>query len=142
MGRVLLAYVMMMLLQSSLSVAQKSLMMKKGVLNRGSPQTCQLHLVPERGSVSPFPPLKFVLLVDMTDIIRSVLHKHFHWWCCKKLNAGVGRADCELWCLQCSCACMSVHTSGVPYSTRHDALVGRPPGVFPWQVHTHQPAFL
>ena len=58
MGRVLLAYVMMMLLYSSLSVAQKLLMMKKGVLNRGSPQTCQLHLVPERGSVSSLFPFK------------------------------------------------------------------------------------
>lgn len=82
-------------------------MMKKGVLNRGSPQTCQLHLVPKRGSVSPFSPLNLVLLVDITDIIPSVLHKHFHW-CCEKLNVGAGRADCEFWCLRCSCVCVCV----------------------------------
>lgn len=85
-------------------------MMKKGVPNRGSPQTCQLHLGPKRGSVFLFSPLKLVLLVDMTDIIRSVLHKHFHWWCREKLNAGAGRADCELWCLHCSCVCACVCT--------------------------------
>lgn len=71
-------------------------MMKKGVLNRGSPKHVSSILSLRGVLFLPFSPLKFVLLVDMTDIIRSVLHKHFHWWCCEKLNAGMGRADWAL----------------------------------------------